>query len=124
MFTKPPSGIGMMRCTSKHGREIYMFVTDEAALVENWLEASGIFMEASRAITMVSIPLHGIMVEVKIDSYTGCLINSENMAFNYGRLNVIKPMLGSLLIQDDFNATPLLLTMTLDKNNRWDGKLP
>ena len=68
MFTKPPSGIGMMRCTSRLGREIYMFVTDEAALAENWLEASGIFMEPFKDITMVSIPSHSIMVEIKIDS--------------------------------------------------------
>ena len=57
-------------------------------------------------------------------AYTGCLIDEKNLAFNYGRLSVAKPILGSLLIQDDFNATPLLLTMTLDKDNRWDGKLP
>ena len=55
-------------------------------------------------------------------AYTGCLIDEKNLAFNYGRLSVAKPILGSVLITED--GTPLLLTMTLDKNNRWDGKLP
>ena len=66
MFTKPPSGIGMMRCTSKHGREIYMFVTDEAALVENWQEVLGV--QLYKDITMVSLDLLGIATEVKVDS--------------------------------------------------------
>lgn len=54
--------------------------------------------------------------------YTGCLIDEKSLAFNYGRLSIAKPILGSVLITED--GTPRLLRMTLDKNNRWDGKLP
>ena len=54
--------------------------------------------------------------------FTGCLIDEKNLAFNYGRLSIAKPILGSVLITED--GTPRLLRMTLDKNNRWDGKLP
>lgn len=60
--------------------------------------------------------------ESRFCCYTGCLIDEKNLAFNYGRLSIAKPILGSVLITDD--GTPRLLRMTLDKNNRWDGKLP
>ena len=66
MFTKPQNGPGMMRCTSKHGREIYMFVTEEAALVERWQEVSGVAQY--RDITMANLELLGIAMEVKVVS--------------------------------------------------------
>lgn len=52
---------------------------------------------------------------------TGCLVDQKSLAFDYGRLSLTKPILGSLLIKDD--GSPFLLTMNLDKNNRWDGTL-
>ena len=54
--------------------------------------------------------------------YTGCLVDSKSLAMSYGRLHLQKPIMGSTLISTDGLPTPLL--MTLDKNNRWDGKLP
>lgn len=60
--------------------------------------------------------------ESRFCCYTGCLIDEKNLAFNYGRLSIAKPLLGSVLITED--GTPLLLKMTLDKYGRWDGKLP
>lgn len=52
---------------------------------------------------------------------TGCLVDSASRAFDYGRLSLSKPIMGSLLIKDD--GTPLLLTMNLNKHNRWDGTI-
>ena len=66
MFTKPPSGVGMMKCVSKQGREIYMFVTDEVALTENWQEALG--CQQYKDTTMVSLELLGIAMEIKVVS--------------------------------------------------------
>ncbi len=50
---------------------------------------------------------------------TGCLVDESNRAFNYGKLSLSRPILGSALIKEC--GTPTLLTMNLDKNNRWDG---
>ena len=55
----------------------------------------------------------------RFGAQTGCLVDSSSRAFDYGRLSLTKPILGSLLIKED--GTPLLLTMNLNKNNRWDG---
>ena len=55
----------------------------------------------------------------RFGAQTGCLVDSANRAFDYGRLSLSKPILGSFLIKED--GAPLLLTMNLDKNNRWDG---
>jgi hypothetical protein len=52
---------------------------------------------------------------------TGCLINQESLAFAYGKLSVVRPIMGSLLLTTD--GRPQLLTMGLTKSNRWDGKL-
>lgn len=54
---------------------------------------------------------------------TGCLIDivTDSYAFAYNKLSVVRPIMGSLLITSD--GRPQLLTMGLDKNNRWDGKL-
>ena len=57
----------------------------------------------------------------RFGAQTGCLVDSASRAFDYGRLSLSKPILGSFLIKDD--GTPLLLTMNLDKNNRWDGTI-
>ena len=53
--------------------------------------------------------------------YTGCLIDESNLAFSYGRLSTTRPILGSVILTTEGHPVPLL--MTLDKNNRWDGKL-
>ena len=63
---KPLNGLGMMRCTSKHGREIYMFVTDAQELSESWLEALGV--QQYKDITMVNLELLTIAMEVKVGS--------------------------------------------------------
>ena len=57
----------------------------------------------------------------RFGSQTGCLVDSASRAFDYGRLQLTKPIMGSVLIKED--GAPVLLTMNLDKNNRWDGTL-
>lgn len=52
---------------------------------------------------------------------TGCLVDSGSRAFDYGRLSTTKPIIGSALLKGC--GTPILLTMNLDKNNRWDGTI-
>ena len=52
---------------------------------------------------------------------TGCLVDSASRAFSYGRLSLSKPIMGSALIKED--GTPILLTMNLNKHNKWDGTL-
>ena len=60
------SGVGTMRCTSRQGQEIYIFVTDVQVVVESWQEALGV--QLYRDTTMVSLESHGIAMEVKVDS--------------------------------------------------------
>ena len=52
---------------------------------------------------------------------TGSLVNSGSRAFSYGRLSLSTPIIGSALIKEC--GTPTLLTMNLNKNNRWDGTI-
>ena len=53
--------------------------------------------------------------------FTGCLVDEASRAFDYGRLSLSRPVMGSVLIKED--GAPILLTMNLDKNNKWDGTL-
>ncbi len=52
---------------------------------------------------------------------TGCLVDSGSRAFSYGKLSLSKPIIGSALIKEC--GTPTLLSMNLNKNNRWDGTI-
>lgn len=50
----------------------------------------------------------------------GCLINRKEMAFNYGKLIVKKPIVGVGVILD---GHPKLLPMILDAKGNWNGKI-
>jgi len=51
---------------------------------------------------------------------TGCLIDDTALAFEYGKNNLAKSILGCGII---INGIPKLIPMVLKKNGRWDGKL-
>ena len=48
----------------------------------------------------------------------GCLIDDASMAFAYNKLQVKRPIIGVLFIE---NSIPYLIPMIVDKNNRWVG---
>ena len=50
----------------------------------------------------------------------GCLIDNSSYAFSYNKSTLPEPILGCGAIID---GTPRLFTMTLNKQNRWDGKI-
>jgi len=50
----------------------------------------------------------------------GCLIDDDELAFDYNKVNPGKPMLGTGII---INGKPVLIPMTVDKKGNWDGKL-
>lgn len=51
---------------------------------------------------------------------TGCLIDNDSPEFNYNKLNLKCPVIGTGII---VNGVPKLLKMPLDKNGRWTGEL-
>lgn len=51
---------------------------------------------------------------------SGCLIDVKSMAFDYGKNNLAKPILGCSVIS---NGIPKLIPMVLNKKGRWIGKL-
>lgn len=51
---------------------------------------------------------------------SGCLIDRKSLAFYYGKNNLPKPILGCSVI---INGIPKLIPMTLNKKDRWIGKL-
>lgn len=50
----------------------------------------------------------------------GCLIDKKSIAFEYGKNNLPKPIVGCAMIIDGY---PQLLPMKLKKNGRWTRKL-
>lgn len=50
----------------------------------------------------------------------GCLIDKDSLAFAYSRVNIKRPVLGTLII---INGVPQLIPMVLKKGNRWNGKI-
>lgn len=50
----------------------------------------------------------------------GCLINKDSYAFNYGKYLATKPIISCGVVLD---GVPTLISMSLDKKGRWDGKL-
>lgn len=50
----------------------------------------------------------------------GCLINRKSRAFEYGKLNLHRPVIGAGIIMD---SLPILVPMQLDSHGRWTGKL-
>lgn len=52
--------------------------------------------------------------------HTGCLIDADHLAMVYGKTNIMRPALGSLMIID---GTPILHPLKLNSRGRWTGKL-
>lgn len=50
----------------------------------------------------------------------GCLIEDDSLAFAYNKLNLKRPIIGTVVV---LNGQPKLEPMILDSNGRWIGKL-
>lgn len=50
----------------------------------------------------------------------GCLIDKESLAFEYNKLNLNRPILGCVVVE---NGMPTLLPMLLDKGGKWVKEL-
>lgn len=50
----------------------------------------------------------------------GCLIDKESLAFEYNKLNLNRPILGTAMIEKGY---PTILPMVLDKESNWIGEL-
>jgi len=48
----------------------------------------------------------------------GCLIDDKSMAFAYNKLQIKRPIMGAMLIE---NSIPQLIPMVVDSENRWVG---
>lgn len=55
----------------------------------------------------------------RFNMYVGCLIDYKSLAFEYGKNNLPKPILGVGYIDED--GHPYLIKMDLDKDGRWTG---
>lgn len=85
-------------------------------------------LAAQRAINVVQGHYH---TEFRIDFVSnpdnllwsmqvGCLIDKKALAFEYDKLNLTRPVLGTGMIID---SLPVLIPMQLNKKGRWTGKL-
>jgi hypothetical protein len=52
---------------------------------------------------------------------TGCLVDSHSLAAAYGKNDLKRPVLGSLLIRD---GVPMMIPMVVNKRRRWTKALP
>lgn len=50
----------------------------------------------------------------------GCLIDNKSLAFAYNKLNLKRPVIGTVVV---LNGIPQLIPMLLNKSGRWVGKL-
>lgn len=50
----------------------------------------------------------------------GCLIDKESLAFEYNKLNLNRPIIGTAIIE---NGYPQLAPMVLNKDGRWIGQI-
>lgn len=92
------------------------------------ISKQGIKVASQRGINVVQFHYH---TEFRID-YTGnpdnllfslqcgCLIDRKSLAFEYDKLNLNRPIIGTGLIID---SKPILQPMYLNKKGRWTGKL-
>lgn len=53
-------------------------------------------------------------------AFTGCLVDDKSLAMAYNATNLLRPVIGSLIILD---GHPRLLPLVKDKHGRWIGKL-
>lgn len=58
--------------------------------------------------------------DVKFAAQAGCLIDDTSAEFDYNKLNMLKPLIGTLVI---YKGEPKLYRMILDKKGRWIGEL-
>jgi len=56
--------------------------------------------------------------ESMFGAFTGCLVDIDSLAQEYGRINIHKPLLGSIIVE---NSKPRILRMNVNNKNRWDG---
>jgi len=59
--------------------------------------------------------------DVYFAAQTGCLVDDKSMALAYNKLQIERPIMGSMRIE---NGIPHLLPMLLDKDGRWSGYVP
>ncbi len=50
----------------------------------------------------------------------GCLIDNESLAFEYNKVNPLRPMIGTGIV---INGRPQLIPMNLDSKGNWDGEI-
>lgn len=101
------------------GKEIY-FV--------HGISKNGLKLTTQRGLCTVQGHYHTVM---KIDYVSnpssllwsmqvGCLIDKKSLAFEYGKLTLDRPIIGTGII---INGIPKLLPMPLDNEGRWTGEL-
>ena len=68
----------------------------------------------------MSIQYWGNSLGLYFAAQTGCLVDDESLAMEYNKLNLRRPLIGSLIIID---GHPRLHPMVLDTNGRWNKEL-
>lgn len=68
------------------------------------------------------ITWHSSSTRSRFNMFIGCLIDQQSMAFAYGKNSTQKPILGVGMLSRE--GYPKLIKMNLDKNGRWDKRLP
>ncbi len=58
--------------------------------------------------------------QLRFDIFTGCLIDAEHLAFEYGKNSRHKPMLGAVIIKDNY---PICIPLRVNTKGRWIGKI-
>lgn len=92
------------------------------------ISKSGLKLAAQRAVNVVQGHFH---TEFRIDYVSnpenllwsmqvGCLIDKKALSFEYDKLNLTRPVIGTGIIID---SKPMLLPMNLNPKGRWTGKL-
>jgi hypothetical protein len=67
------------------------------------------------------ITWHRSPIGDRFNMFVGCLINYKELAFNYGKNHLPKPILGVGYVDED--GHPYLIKMDLDNNGKWTGKI-
>lgn len=50
----------------------------------------------------------------------GCLLDDEELAFEYNKINPLRPVLGTLIVE---YGVPRLIPMITDENGNWNGRI-
>lgn len=59
-------------------------------------------------------------MSLKWAASAGCLIDDDSLAFSYNKLNLKKPLIGTVVVID---GHPILEPLLMDKDGRWTQKL-